>query len=300
VALHLASVIPMRSKTLTGVPELRFEKSVGQITERWARWYDARMSLAKSPQDQYVEAVVQRKPAATIVTGSLNALITSIQTWATQYLIEIKPSGSYAKGTAVAGSADIDLLISLRNDVLTGNTPNLSTLYHSLNVWLTKAEYSTRLQNVSIGVWLPGIKVDLVPAVKYPGNTNDHSVFKRKADTWRKTNIDTHINVVSNSGRTLDIRAVKIWRNLHGLDISSFYLELVVLQALSGKALYNPAANLFHVMDFMGSQLVTRAILDPANTANYVSDELTQSEKQAIARQAIKSRAEPYWEQVIW
>jgi hypothetical protein len=258
------------------------------------------MSVPKSAQDQYVEAVVQRKPAATIVASSLNALISSIQTWANQYLIEIKPSGSYAKGTAVAGSADIDLLISLRNDVLTGNTPNLSALYYSLDAYLKNAGYSTRLQNVSIGVSLPGIKVDLVPAVKHSGNTNDHSVFKRKAATWRKTNIDTHINVVSSSGRTLDIKAVKIWRNIHGLDISSFYLELVVLQALSGKALYNPAANFFHVMDFVGSQLVTRAILDPANTANYVSDELTQSEKQAIAKQAIKSRSEPYWEQIIW
>lgn len=254
----------------------------------------------KSPGDAYVEGVIARKPPATIAAGSLNQLVATIRTWANQYLLEIKPSGSYAKGTAVAGSADIDLLISLRNDVLSGNTPTLSALYHSLDNWLRNAGYTTRLQNISIRVSLPGINVDLVPAVKRPGNTNDHSVFKRKANTWRQTNIDTHINSVKNSGRTLDIKAVKIWRNVHGLDISSFYLELVVIEALRGRSLYNLAANFLHVMDFIGSQFVARNIQDPANTANIVSDELTSAERQMIARQAITSRNQSNWGQIIW
>ena len=258
------------------------------------------MLQQKSPQDQYVEKIVQLKRPGAIAPGSLNNLVATVQGWATQYLLEIKPSGSYAKDTAVAGSADIDLLVSLRSDVLTGNTPNLSTLYHSLNRWLVNAGYVTRLQNVSIGLSLPGIKVDLVPAVKHPGNTNDHSVFKRKANTWRKTNVDTHINLVKNSGRTLDIRAVKIWRNLHGLDISSFYLELVIIEALKGKARYSPADNFFHVMNFIGSQFVNRNIQDPANTANLVSDELTVAERQLIARQALDSTKKPTWAQIIW
>src|SRR6266540_5327572 len=150
----------------------------------------------KSPEDVYVEAVVARKPPAAMAT---------IKAWANQYLLEIKPSGSYAKGTAVAGSADIDLLISLSNDVLSGRTPTLSDLYHSLKNWLSHAGYTTRLQNISIRVALPGINVDLVPAVKRPGNTNDHSVFKRKVNSWRQTNIDTHIDAVRNSGRTFDL-----------------------------------------------------------------------------------------------
>jgi hypothetical protein len=254
----------------------------------------------KSPQDLYVEAVVARKLPASIAAGSLNQLVATIQTWANQYLLEIKPSGSYAKGTAVAGSADIDLLVSLRNDVLSGNTPTLSALYHSLKNRLVAVGYTTRLQNVSIRVALPGINVDVVPAVKRAGNTNDHSVFKRKADTWRQTNVDTHIKFVRGSGRTLDIKAAKIWRNLHGLDISSFYLELVVLEALKGRSLYNSADNFMHVMDFIGSEFIARNIQDPANTANIVSDELTVAEKQTIARQAISSRNQPYWGQIIW
>ena len=61
---------------------------------------------------------------------------------------------------------------------------------------------------------------------------------------------------------------------------------------MKGRALYNPAQNFMHVLDFLGSQLAVRNILDPANTANLVSDELNASEKQAIARQAMDSRNE--------
>lgn len=258
------------------------------------------MDGQKSPQDQYVENVIQRRQPSTIAAGSLDALVSAIQGWAGQYLLEIKPSGSYAKGTAVAGSADIDLLISLQNDVLSGNTPNLSSLYHSLNQWLVNAGYAIRLQNVSIRVSLPGIMVDLVPGVKNTGNTNDHSIYRRKGNTWRKTNVDAHVNSVRTSGRLIDVRAVKIWRNLHGLDISSFYLELAVLQALKGKALYSPAGNFMHVMDFLGSQFTSCAIVDPANSANVVSEELTVAERGVIARQAVQSRNKPNWGQIIW
>src|SRR5262249_28797384 len=99
---------------------------------------EARTSLLpmKSPQDTYVEGVVARRLPAAIAAGSLNQLVATIKGWANQYLLEIKASGSYAKGTAVAGSADIDLLISLRNDALSGRTPTLSDIYYSLKNWL--------------------------------------------------------------------------------------------------------------------------------------------------------------------
>jgi hypothetical protein len=256
--------------------------------------------IQQTPQDEYVEAVVRRRPATAVAPGSLDPLLTIVRNWANAYLLEFKLSGSYVKGTAVGGSSDIDLLVSLRNDVLCGRTPTLSSLYQSLNAWLVNAGYLTRLQNVSIGLKQGVLSVDLVPAVKHTGNTNDHSLYKRKADSWTKTNIDTHINVVRNSGRILDIKALKIWRNLHRLEISSFYLELAVLEALKGKALYAPAANFFHVLDFLGSQFEHRNFVDPANTANLISDELSASEKPAIANQARKSRQMPNWGTIIW
>src|SRR6266849_5180775 len=186
--------------------------------------------FSQRPEDQYIEQILLRRAPRQIYQGSLDTLLQVTRQWAGQYVLGISFSGSFAKGTAVAGSSDIDLFVSLRNDVLTGNTPTLQSLYTSLNAWLSQSRYVTRLQNVSIGVTHGAFQVDVVPAVKHLGNTSDHSLHRRKTGTWTKTNVDVHINHIRYSGRTADIKAAKIWRNLHGLDISSFYLELAVLE----------------------------------------------------------------------
>lgn len=46
--------------------------------------------------------------------------------------------------------------------------------------------------------------------------------------------------------------------------------------------------------------LETACVIDPANTANVISDDLTAAEKKKIAQAAGKSLEEPYWEQVLW
>jgi tRNA nucleotidyltransferase (CCA-adding enzyme) len=140
-----------------------------------------------------------------------------IARWASPYLLRISPTGSYAKGTAIRGSTDIDLFISL-----SPQTPHtLSEVYNSLSDWLKVQGYQVREQNVSIGLRLKNLKIDLVPAKKQPGLISDHSIYRRKADTWTKTNINKHIMFVKNSGRLNEIRAMKIWRNLHGLEFPS-------------------------------------------------------------------------------
>jgi hypothetical protein len=46
--------------------------------------------------------------------------------------------------------------------------------------------------------------------------------------------------------------------------------------------------------------LEASCVIDPANTNNVISDDLTAPEKKKIADQAANSRNEPYWEQVLW
>ena len=251
-------------------------------------------------QDQYVHSIVTSKAPLSLGAGSLDPVANIIKEWAGQYLLELKMSGSYAKGTAVAGSADADIFISLGQSVLCGNTPTLEKLYNSLAAYFRAKGYTVKLQNVSIGIEHAGIHVDLVPAVKHPGNTNDHSLYRRKKNTWTKTNVDKHIDHVRNSGRTIEIRAVKIWRNLYNLDISSFYLELLVLDALKGKLLTSPADNFLSVLDYLKTTFILATITDPANSSNKISDELSTAERQVIANQAKTSRSQQSWETIIW
>ena len=44
----------------------------------------------------------------------------------------------------------------------------------------------------------------------------------------------------------------------------------------------------------------TRRIIDPANTNNVLSDELSQVEKKSLGNAAQQSLLAPYWEEIIW
>ena len=57
-----------------------------------------------------------------------------------------------------------------------------------------------------------------------------------KKDTRKQTNIQKHINDISNSGRTNEIKLLKIWRELNRLEFPSIYMEYLVIKILSGKS----------------------------------------------------------------
>ena len=142
------------------------------------------------------------------------------------------------------------------------------------------------------------MKIDLVPGRVQSGYQNWHSLWKHKASTWTQTNVSLHIDRVRDSGRTREIRAIKIWRQNHGLDFPSFYLELTVLDALYRLG-SNLAQNVQHVLNYLAEDFVGAVVMDPANTNNTISDDLTLVEKWAIATQAKTSLTAP-WDQTLW
>lgn len=250
--------------------------------------------------DDYLASIL---PKYYVNTGTGSAaynerqiLLPAIQEWAGNLLLDVAFSGSFAKGTGVRGSTDVDLFISLAPQ--TNNT--LKGIYDSLYTHLSQKGYTPRRQNVSIGLNHNNVSVDLTPGRKHLGYTNDHSIFRNKAQTWTQTNIQAHINLIKQSGRIDEIRIMKIWRNLHNLDFPSFYLELTVLDALSGKNRNQLANNVLTVLDYLKDNFASARVIDPANSNNIVSEDLTSTGKQAISSAAAVSRNMQYWRQIVW
>lgn len=253
-----------------------------------------------SNEDNYIRGVVaQHAPTILFVAQQkINELAPHIFAWANGYEYEIKLAGSHAKGTAISGSSDIDIFISLHPSVKDSNT--LENVYNTLRNRFNETGYQTREQNVSLGINHTGLKVDIVAGVRHHPLGLDHSIWKRKKGTWTKTNIDEHINYILRSGRTEDIKAIKIWKKLRGLDFPSFYLELSVIEALSGRPLNgSPADNFVIIMRYLQNEFVSKIIIDPSNTQNQVSDELTLAEKQII-KNAASLTLLGNWNQAIW
>jgi hypothetical protein len=138
----------------------------------------------------------------------------------------VHPSGSFAKGTANHSGTDIDLFISLKSDT----TSTLKEIYSSLFNKVNAKGYAPKQQNVSINIRVGNYDVDLVPAKHQGGNSEDHSLYRRRADTWTQTNVVKHIAAVRNTGRISESRILKLWRTQKQLDFPSFYLELAVIE----------------------------------------------------------------------
>lgn len=243
-------------------------------------------SILAAHQLTYADAAIIQTTSAQVA-----GVITS---WAGQWLGEIKYAGSYAKGTGVRGSSDVDLFISLNHD-----TPgSISDLHQRLLSYLVANSYSARTQNVSIGLSRNGLSIDLTPGKKHPGNTNDHSIYSHRRRTWQQTNVDDQIRYVRNSGRINEIKLAKIWRTLHGLDFPSFFVECAVIDALSG-ARGTLSQNFATVLQYLRDSLPNTSLSDPGNTNNTVSDDLTLAEKQVIAQEAGRSYASN-WGDILW
>ena len=211
-------------------------------------------------------------------------------------MVKAEFSGSLSKGTAIRIGTDADIFISLSS-----TTPGtLQEIYNTLHTAVVQSGYPARKQNVSIGTTVNGHKIDLVPGRRQDQYSNDHSLYKSKAGTWTKTNINTHINQVSSSNRVDEIKLTKIWRELHELSFPSFYLELAVIDALKYKRIGDLSSNFLTVLDFLRDDIVSARYLDPANTNNVISDDLNTQEKRAIAAKAADSRQQSNWNRIVW
>lgn len=247
--------------------------------------------------DQYLNQTITKYQVDVAgVKAQVTAIYPTLKVWANKYLIETIYSGSLAKGTAVSLSTDADVFISLSS-----STPeSLSDVYGSLYNVLVCAGYDTRKQNVSIGVSSAGYKIDFVPGKRQSQYGYDHSLYRNKARTWTKTNVKTHVSYVADSKRTDEIKLSKIWRTLNRLDFPSFYLELAVIDCLSGRRYSDLSGNFWEVLWFFESSFINRRYVDPANTNNIISEDLSDAERQSIQAAARLSRTKKDWSQIVW
>lgn len=248
--------------------------------------------------DQYLMNILIREAVDTgpysSVRNAYISLLPTIQSWAGNHLINVQPSGSFAKGTANKSGTDLDIFISIAQT----NPFTLEQTYENLFDYLQQRNYHPKKQNVSINITFNGYSVDLVPAQIQDYKTLDHSLWRRRANTWTKTNIDKHINYVRQGGRINVTRILKLWRNQKNLDFPSFYIEMTVINALSG---WNGglADGVRKVFQYLKDSFATTRLLDPANTNNIISDDLSSIEKNKIIEAAKLALNAKNWNEIV-
>jgi hypothetical protein len=104
---------------------------------------------------------------------------------------------------------------------------------------------------------------------------------------------------VGGSGRANEIRIAKLWRDQKGLDFPSFYLELTVINALAGQYFGTLSGNVWKVFEYLRNTFPNARVVDPANTNNIISDDLTVAERTRIKAAAEQALRATNWNQIV-
>ncbi|MBP7809072.1 MAG: nucleotidyltransferase domain-containing protein [Bacteroidia bacterium] len=250
----------------------------------------------------YIQEIIDQKKATpiSIDNGHVQSLIKHIIEWAGNDFSEVFVAGSSAKGTALIGSSDLDLFISLK----AGMSDRLEDNFHSLAEMFSVKKITFRRQNVSVRVTYYGLQIDLVPGKKKPRSRQRHTLYMHREENQDRieTNVKKHIKYVIESGRINEILAMKIWRDLNGLVFPSMYLEMYVIKALKGKWSTRKflARNFLHVLEDLSKYIHSTAIYDPSNGSNSISNELGKADKNRIQKAAEESLNKEFMNEIIY
>ena len=259
--------------------------------------------------DEYLRAILNKKTSnynSIAVEKVKDFFYPAISDWARIWLNDYFVAGSVAKGVSIKGRSDFDFFVSVKCSC----DDSLSDIYYSLFNRLTdygrEKGFTVRKQNVSLGIkglrynGVP-IDVDIVPAKQQNINSNYHSLYKSKQNSWTQTNVKMHIDLVKNSGRREFIKLVKIWRECHHLEFPSINLELSVLDALNRYPHdISLESGLGVIMRYFSDSFIHLKQVDPCNTNNIVSDDMTYNEKLLIKEKATQAILANTWSDVIW
>lgn len=249
--------------------------------------------------EQYAASIVE-KYHVDADTGSpshraADEIIPLLKQWGKQYLQGITLSGAYAKNTAITLSSHVDVLIAL------SPVPNMDMkkVFWSLFEFFSDRNLRPRTRDVSVQVQCKGLWVDLIPACRDRGSSGN-LLYNKKLDAAVSTDVAQHIHLIANSGRQQEICALKIWRARQSLDFPSLYLELTALHALEGERFGQLADNVLTVLRYLASRFEPARVHDPANAKNVLSDDLSESGRQAIAKAARNALYDENWKRIIW
>ena len=216
----------------------------------------------------------------------------------------IRYAGSHAKGTMIRESYYLDLACYFpRDDDDAGGT--LEDIYNNVKKVLDK-HYFVDPKTSALRVKSRervDFHVDVVPGRFVNDEPGDAFLFCSAGDKKRlKTNIDTHISHVKDSGVTDAIRLVKLWRTRNAIEWKTFVLELAVVDVLDGSTA-KIDRQLRTVLERLRDDPDSICIKDPANPEGNdlsgVWNEQIKKNLAAMAKTTLTTVDSKGWESVF-
>ncbi len=201
----------------------------------------------------------------------------------------IRYAGSYIKGTMVRDSYDLDLACYFHHTKdlsLPEIRRQVETLLAQKYIITAKASAVRIIRPKEASVEL-AYHIDVVPGRFVDESMGDaylHVAYGEKARM--KTNLDTHIKFVTDSGRQDVLKLNKIWKVRNGIDAKTFVMDIFLIEALKGCTSSGLDLVFKKALEEIADHIETRTIVDPANGGNIVSQAMSAAQKQLVALSA--------------
>jgi hypothetical protein len=203
--------------------------------------------------------------------------------------------GSFAKKTAIAAQFDLDVVVYFAAETAAGPRE----LYEAVERRLRAAGHTVLRHNVALRLqYTPGWHVDVVPGRALDESYEYANLWASEREATRRTSLKKHIELARAGDREV-IRLLKLWRARHVAPVGSFVLELAAARALRDCA-GMPLADRFRRALELLARLEDVRLVDPANSANVVTNDIDWTRRKEVADMAARSCAETQWERVVW
>ena len=207
----------------------------------------------------------------------------------------IRYGGSKAKGTMINEAYDLDVTCFFgRTQDGAGET--LQEIYENVEAALTddylvaRKPSALRLKSRDLNQWAADFHIDVVPGRFIDEKNEDVFLYRSSGEKGRlKTNLDVHVEHVTNSGVIPAIRLMKLWRARNFLSLRHFILELLCIELLKSKKSLDLPAQMKHVWTQMRDNVDDIVLEDPANpTGNDLSELFNTAIKQELSLSATR------------
>lgn len=202
----------------------------------------------------------------------------------------IRYGGSKAKGTMIKENYDLDIVCYFPRDCERDIKEIYEDVYKKLTEkYLVNPKTSAlRIQKIGNDKVKVDYHVDVVPGRFVDDKKSDAFLYVSQGEGSRiKTNLETHIKFVSQSGCVDVIKISKLWRSRNNITLRTFLLELLVIECLKGsRSKDNLQYSFKNFLEYLRDNISDVRLEDPANTNNVVSANWSDGERQVISLKA--------------
>ena len=213
-------------------------------------------------------------------------------------------AGSYAKGTLIAESFDLDVVVYFPSQV----PESLVDLHEEVRQILNASGYPSQPKNVALrcnrifrsGAY-PNFHIDVVPGKRIKNSTFAY-LYQQETGQRIRTSVKTHVDVVKATKQRDILKLLKLWKVRQKIDVQTFVLELLFLRFMKIKPSQenrNLCDLLQETFTYIANTIMTIKLVDPANTQNVISNTLPDSTKQHLQRKAEAVKYAETWDEVF-